>query len=326
MAVETIKSIRDTFLYSVNNKNGDFDKIIATMLSKGIVADTKMLESQYTTINNYFKYPLKTNVIEAVESGIVKPMMFPKGISGVKVPTCFPFILTKSREGIVNAVAIIDNYATIDPDTKKVSIEANKFYTLIEGAYVARVIQMGFNSLRHNTNLYTHATSIYAHMFVQIINREYALNVDKTAYNKVLFLAAKFFLINVLQLKDCDAVFNYAIKAAGNISPIAIKRLNDQFPKEAYNNIAEFITSLARMGYMIINGMEKLTVRDYVAKFITKFSNSSLFALEHFAYFTFAVIATMNRAHITTVNAWEPVLGTQSGDRFYGYITNCARR
>lgn len=327
MAIETIKSVRDTFLYSVNNKSGDMDKIIGTMLTKGIVVDKKMLEAQYATISNYFKYPLKTNVLEAIESGIVKPMMFPKGISSsVKVPTCLPFILSKSKEGIVNAVAIIDNYATIDPDTNKVSIEANKFYTLIEGAYIARVIQMTFNTLRHNTNLYVHGTSIFAHMFVQIINKEYALNVDKTAYNKVLFLAAKFFLLNILQLKDSDAVFNYAVKAAGNISPIAIKRLNDQFPQDSYKNIAAFITNLATQGYMIINGLEKLTVRDYVAKYIMKFSNASLFALEHFAYFTFSIVATLNRAHITTVNAWEPVLGNQSGDRFYGYITSCARR
>jgi hypothetical protein len=163
-------------------------------------------------------------------------------------------------------------------------------------------------------------------MFVQIINREYALNVDKTAYNKVLFLAAKYFLLNVVQLKDSDMVYNYAIKAAGNISPIAIKRLNDQFPANAYSNIAEFITNLATQGYMIINGLHTLTVRDYIAKYVQNFGNASLFALEHFAYFTFAIVSVINRSHITNVYKWEPALGNTSGDKFYGYITNATKR
>lgn len=327
MAVEQIKSVRDTFLYSVTNKSGEMDRIISTLMSKGIVVDKNMLNAQYTTINNYFKFPLKIDILNAVESGIIIPMMYPKGITANnRIPTSLPFIMKKSPQGIVQGVAIIDNFASFDDDIKnRVTIDANKLYCLLESAYIARGIQMSFNSIRKNVNMYTHGTSIYAHMFIRVLNKEYALNVDKTAYNKVLFLAAKFFMLNVLQLQDSELVYNYALKAAGNISPIAIKRLNDAFPKDAYKDISEFVKAISMCGYMIINGLDKLNIRDYVAKYIQEFGNSSLFALEHLSYFVFAIISTVNRAHIAKVYGWEAAMGN-SGEKLYGYIANACHR
>ncbi len=329
MAVERIKSVRDTFLYESANKNGAMDSVVSTMMNKGIVVTKDMLNNQYTTIINYFKFPLKTDIMEAVDSGLIIPMMYPKGIApGNKVPTSLPFILTKDKKtGLVEAIAIIDNYAKFDDNNeKRVVMEANKLYSFLEGAYIARGLQLGFSGIRHNTTMYTEAVSIYAHMFIRVLNKEYALNVDKTAYNKVLFLASKFFMINLLQMPDSDIVFNYAIKAAGNISPIAIKRLNDNVPKDAYKDIGQFIQMLSALGYLIINGLERLTVREYVSKYIRTYGNSSLFALEHLAYFIFAIVSTVNRAHITDVYAWEAALGTRSGDKVYAYITNAVKR
>ena len=329
MAVERIKSVRDTFLYQSTNKNGAMDNVVSMMMNKGIVVTKEMLSNQYSTITNYFKFPLKADIMDAVESGLVVPMMYPKGIAANnKVPTSLPFILTKDKKtGLVEAIAIIDNYAKFDENNeKRVEIEANKLYCFLEGAYIARGLQLGFSSIRHNTTMYTEAVSIYAHMFIRVLNKEYALNVDKTAYNKVLFLAAKFFMINLLQMPDSDIVFNYATKAAGNISPIAVKRLNDNVPKDAYQDIGRFIQALSALGYLIINGMERLTVRDYIAKFIRAYGNASIFALEHLAYFMFAIISTVNRAHITDVYAWEAALGTRSGDKVYAYITNAVKR
>lgn len=327
MALEKIKSVRDTYLYKVINKKGEFDNIIKTFLTKGMVPSKDSLSTEYSTIDNYFKFPLKTSVMDAVSDGTVKPMMYPKGITAnYKVPTSLPFILTGNREGGVGAVAVIDNWATFDEDNKKVSIEPNKLYCFLEGAFIARGIQLGFSTIRHNTVMYTEGASIWAHMFTRVLNRDYALNVNKDAYNKVLFLAAKYYFINLLQMKDSDTVFNYASKIAGNVSPIAIKRLNDAFPIEDYKDISTFIQGIAKLGYLIISGLEKLTVRDYVAKYIRMYHNSSLFALEHFSYFIFSIIACINRAHINDIYSWDAAIGTKSGDKLYAYIANTTKR
>ena len=327
MALEKMKSIRQTYLYEILNKeNKAFDSCIDTMMHKGIVCTPEMLSTQYSTIESYFKYPLKTAVMDAVKNGSIKPMMYPKGITANhKIPTSLPFILTGSRTGEVNSVAFIDNWATMDKDTKHVTIDPNKLYCFLEGAFIGRGLYLGFNSIRHNTTIYSEGASIWAQMFTRVLNRDYALNVNKEAYSKVLFLAAKFYFINLLQMKDTDLVFNYAMKVAGNISPITIKRLNDSVKPEDYKDISTFITALSHAGYMIISGLEKLTVRSYVQTFIRTYHNSSLFGLEHLAYFIFAVIAAINRVHINDIYAWDAAIGTKNGDKFYAYIANAVK-
>ena len=137
------------------NKGGVMDDIMKTFITKGIVADKNMLETQYNTINSYYKYPLKISVMKAVDEGIVVPMMYPKGITANhKVPINMPFILVPSNASI-KAIAVIDNYASIDEKNhNRIMIDPNKLYCLLESAFVARGLQLGFSSVRHNTILY----------------------------------------------------------------------------------------------------------------------------------------------------------------------------
>ena len=60
-----LKSIRSTYLYNMINKGGVMDDIMKTFITKGVVADKNMLETQYNTINSYYKYPLKISVMKA---------------------------------------------------------------------------------------------------------------------------------------------------------------------------------------------------------------------------------------------------------------------
>ena len=325
--MDKLKSVRQTYLYETFNKDSEFDNIINTFMTKAIVATPSMLDSEYNTIKNYFKYALKISVMDAIDDGILVPMLYPKGITANnKVPTNMPFILSSGNGGIIKAIAVIDNYAKLDAEGKRIVIEPNKLYTLLECAFIARGVQMNFNNIRHNTIMYTEGTSIYAHMFTRVLNRQYALNVDKEAYNKVIFLASKFFLLNLLGLKDGDLVFNYALKTAGNLSPIMAKRLNDAIPEAAYANIATFIKAIASNAYLIINGIEKLTVREYVNNFIKMYNNAALFSLEHISYFLFNVISCINHAYFNNQYAFEEAIGTKSGDKLYAHIANRVKR
>lgn len=331
MSLESIKSIRDTYLFQVFNTGGGFDNPLKTLLSKGIVADKVMLGNAYSTINNYYKHALKQSVMGALEEGIIKPMFYPKGITADnKIPTSIPFILTQGN-GVVSAIAIIDNYIQIAGDTGSsdkplVIIDPNKLYSILEGAFIARGVQLSFNSVRNKTVMYKEGASIWAHMFTRVLYRPYALNVSRDAQNKILFLAAKFFLLNLLQLKDSDTVFNYAAQVANGINPILVRQLNDMFKPEDYENISTFIQKIASCSYAILNGLEKLTVRDYIKDFITLYQNSALFSLEHLSYFLFNVTATVNHAHINNQLQFEEALGKNDGEHIYALIANSLQR
>ena len=135
-----MKSIRETYLYSQINQAGAFDANIKTLLNRGIVPKEKQLEQVIGTIATYFKYPLKTSVISAYNERTVRPMLYPAGITANhKIPTCLPFILVPGKTAAApDAIAIIDNYAVFEKDSDLITVDKQKFYTLMEGAYVAR--------------------------------------------------------------------------------------------------------------------------------------------------------------------------------------------
>jgi hypothetical protein len=323
-----IKSVRDTYLYTQINKGGNFDANIKTLLSKGISPTAKQLERQISTINSYYKFALKNNVLDALKRGDVVPMMFPKGITAQhKIPTCLPFILVPAA-GTVKAVAIIDNYATMDKDTALVEIDTQKFYTFLETAFIARAIQLGFRSIRSHTSLYTNGSSIYAHMFTRLLNKKYALNINKSAYQKIIYLSSKFFMINLLQLPDSSMVNNYAMRDAKDIDKMTISRLEEQVMSSsdghAYDDIAQFIKALASCGHLVTNGFNQLEVREYMTDFIRMYGNSALFGLEHLSYFMFNIVSTMNSAFLNNQYAFKDIIG-KSGSDLYGYICNVTK-
>ena len=327
MAVDItkLKSIRDTYVYSQLNKDGAFEKNIKSLLEKGFVPTEKMLENQISIINSYYKYPLKTLVMDAYKSGTVKPMMFPVGISvTLKLPTCLPFILVAGSVN-PNAVAVIDNYAIMEKNSEVITIDKLKLYMLLEGAYIARGIQITFNTLRQNTTMYVDAANIYAHMFTRVLNKKYALNVNKIAYQKVMYIAAKFFLLNLLQMNETETVSRYAAKVAPDIPDTTLMRLDDELKTtQSFESIEKLIQGIARCSYLIISGLNTLTMREYIRDFIGMYSNTALFALEHIAYFLFNIFSTVNGAFLNNQYSFNDVIG-HTGAKIYGYVSNVVK-
>jgi hypothetical protein len=324
-----VKSVRDTYLYTQINKGGNFDNNIKTLLSKGITPTAKQLERQISTINSYYKFSLKTVVLDALKRGDVVPMMFPKGITAQhKIPTCLPFILVPGGTSGIRAVAIIDNYASMDKDTALVDVDTQKFYTFLETAFVARAIQIGFKNIRSHAAMYTNGSSIYAHMFTRLLNKKYALNINKSAYQKIIFLSSKFFMRNVLQLPDSAMVNNYAMRDAKEIDKMSINRLEEALMSSteghAYDDIAQFIKGLSGCGHLVTNGFNQLEVRGYMTDFIRMYGNSALFGLEHISYFLFNIFSTMNSAFLNNQYAFKDIIG-KSGSDLYGYICNAVK-
>lgn len=319
-----LKSVRDTYLYEMMNANGVMDNNLKDLLTKGFIPDEKLLEQQLSTIAMYYQYPLKNAVMNAYKNRVIRPMMFPVGITkSSKIPTCMPFILVPSKTGTADAIAIIDNYAVIDKTTGLVNIDKAKFYGFIEGAFIARGIQITFHTLRRSAIMYGEASSIWAYMFAKILNKELALNINRSAYDKIIYLASKFFMINLLQMDESDLINNYAIKNTkdGNLNTLKTVDARMRETPYAYSNIGNFILALSNCGNLIISGLDTLTVRDYIMKFINTYQNTALFSLEHLSYFLFNVFSAVNSVFLNNQYAFKDILG-HSGDKLYGYITN----
>lgn len=315
-----IKSVRETFLYDSMNKSGYLDKMVKGAISKGRIVRPDDLMNEVSIINRYYKYPMKKSVLDAFNDGRLKPVVLPPGLVE-KVPSSIPFILAANGNQLV-AYVFIDNYVN-NKTSESFDIDPKKLYCLLESAYMAMVIQKSFPVISRSNYACTEAASIYAHMFIRVLNKKYALNVDRRAYAKVLYLAAKFFMVNQLGLDPAsDTVNNYAIKVSETDSPIMMAELDRSFSNEnSFKDLAAFITSLRESSYMITKSLAELSVKEFITDFVSMYHSSAIMSLEHFAYFMFTVDSVILGAYLNNQAILEDIVG-KSGAKIYTLIAN----
>ena len=302
------------------DKNGNYlTKMITTAMSKGRILKYDELLYEVTNINKYFKYPLKRAVMDAFKEGILQPVVLPPGINE-KVPTSVPFILVPVK-GNIGAMVFIDNYKSYSEKDDVYNIDPKKLYCLLESAFMGIIIQKNYKVLFNNNIINTEAASIYAHTFIRVLNRKYALNVDKRAYAKMLYLAAKFFMVCELGLDPLsESVSNYAFKVSEAESPFLVREVDAKFKPEDYKDLGAFINAIKTNAYLITHSLSELTVRDYITDYVGMYHSSAIFALEHFAYFTFMVDSVILGAYLNNQAILEDIVG-KSGAKVYSLLT-----
>lgn len=329
-----LKSVRSTYLYDMMNTNSRLDTLIKEFLQKGYEPEESKFDRQLATINSYYKYALKNNVLTAYKNKDIIPMMFPKAISKEKkMPLCLPILLRPSATNGIQAIAVIDNFAYEDDKVGNINMDTQQFYTFLENAYIARLLQMTFRNIRTNTTWYLDCGSVFAHMFVRYLNKKYALNLDKKAHEKVMYLAAKYFYMNIMQRDPSDMMNNYAKNAAkaNNIDDTMLSRLDDEMNAETdgnpYKDISTFITGLSKIPHLLTPAFSELTVRDYVREYTLMYGNIALFSLEHLTYFLFNIVAAQNNSFIAKKGQYaiKDIMG-KTGSNIYKYICGIMRK
>jgi len=305
-----LKSLDSTFIYRHLNKSNGITDNIAGLLSKGKVITVKELEEPLMIIMKNFKFPLKYKVMDAIEDGTIQM----RYAVGTKLPTCLPFFLVNGGNGKIISVVSIDIYGSYDEDTNSVKIDPKKLYCMLESAYLARLVYMKQKQLVTRSVILSGGSNIYSAMFTKVLNKKYSLNIDKTKMHKVIFLASKFYLINILGLIDSDMVFNYASKNCPNGNMYSLHEIDEMVPASAYKDLESFINTLAdpRLGL----GFKDLTVRGYLEAFINMYEASNLLSLESFPYFLYNIISVTNGGYINNQYILEGIVGN-TGSKIY---------
>lgn len=312
------KSLETSFIYNHLNRSNGLTNNIATLLQSGLRVSQDLLEEPLMIIMKNFKYPLKYKIKEALDDGRIVLLYNEKG----KLPTSMPFFLTKAPNGEICAIISIDIYGVLTKEKDSIRIDAKKLYCLLESAYMARIIHLYGNPLSNSTSIITDGSHIYSSMFIRVLNKKYSLNVDKNRYHKVIFLASKFFLINILGLKDNNTTFNYAIKNCPGGNILILEEVNKMTSEEDFKNFETFINLLIKPELAL--GFKDLNVRNYLEAFIIMYDASALLALESFPYFIYNINSVRTGAYINNQYVLDAIVD-KSGGKIYNTIVDIER-
>lgn len=316
----TNKSLNDSYVFRHLNNNGRIESSVLKVLQNGKMLNRLNLEAAMLMIEKSFRYPLKTKVLEAFNRQDIVLMYSP---DDVKLPTAMPFFLHKTPSGKLVAIVVVDLYGRMDKESNDITIDAKKLYTMMEGAYIALVSFSQHREFSKRTGIIVNGSNIYANMIARVLNKKYALNVDKNKLHKVQFLAGKFFIVNILGHENNELATNYAIRNCVGANPLVLQDVDDIVGDEYYKDISTFINAL-KIPELNLGMGDTLTMRAFLEMFINMYDHSMVFALELFSYFAYNINAAVHGSYINNQYVLEDIID-RVGPKLYQEILSASR-
>lgn len=306
-------TMEDSLVYKTfNQANGVVDKIVK-YLSSGVPLDKSYIEDQYAIIRRGAGIsPLSQKVLEAFNNGDIEIIWN----NTEKVGVAMPFIVRRKSDGKVVSTIFINAFATIKDDSILV-IPAKQLYGLMEGAYIALKLQTDPVKVMKNAELMMTTASVYTEMMARILNKEYALTLDKVLYDKVCYCIKRFYLECVWEYPNTGLVSNYASSDLKYIQQFDLDALDVTYSKmeiKTIANLLEFVKSLSPR-------MSDLNLRYYIERFIKTYHGSSILSIDYLPYVFFVITNVVMSTFLVSQTALNDIIkNTKNINRFYSEL------
>ena len=306
-------TMEDSLVYKTfNQANGVVDKIVK-YLSSGVPLDKSYIEDQYAIIRRGAGIsPLSQKVLEAFNNGDIEVIWN----NTEKVGVAMPFIVRRKSDGKVVSTIFINAFATIKDDSILV-IPAKQLYGLMEGAYIALKLQTDPVKVMKNAELMMTTASVYTEMMARILNKEYALTLDKVLYDKVCYCIKRFYLECVWEYANTGLVSNYASSDLKYIQQFDLDALDATYSKmeiKTIANLLEFVKSLSPR-------MSDLNLRYYIERFIKTYHGASILSIDYLPYVFFVITNVVMSTFLVSQTALNDIIkNTKNINRFYSEL------
>lgn len=306
-------TMEDSLVYKTfNQANGVVDKIVKH-LSSGVPLDKSYIEDQYAIIRRGAGIsPLSQKVLEAFNNGDIEIIWN----NTEKVGVAMPFIVRRKSDGKVVSTIFINAFATIKDDSVLV-IPAKQLYGLMEGAYIALKLQTDPVKVMKNAELMMTTASVYTEMMARILNKEYALTLDKVLYDKVCYCIKRFYLECVWEYPNTGLVSNYASSDLKYIQQFDLDALDATYSKmeiKTIANLLEFVKSLSPR-------MSDLNLRYYIERFIKTYHGASILSIDYLPYVFFVITNVVMSTFLVSQTALNDIIkNTKNINRFYSEL------
>lgn len=305
-------SIENSYIYkSFNASNGLIDKIVK-YIKTSIALDKSYIEDQYTQIRKTMVSPLSRQVLEAYDKGDIELLYSRETKVGISVP----FIIRSSNAtGTPKPVAtiFISSFAVVDKDDQ-LSIPVKQLYALMETAYIGLKLQVEPFKFKRNAELMRITMNVYSQMIMRILNKEYAITLDKVLYDKVTFATNKFFLANIWEYQNTGIIDSYASSGLSYIDNFELSLVKQGYDDSNIKDISDLIKFISTLSPR----MSELNIRYFIEKYINTFHGSSIMSIDYLPYVFFVICNVLLGSFLISQTALSDIIkNTKSMNKFY---------
>lgn len=304
MEVFTEASLSDSEMFQSLNKSSSIVNKITKAMKDGVDLDKSYIEEQYIQIEKSHLSPIADRVLQAFNDGVIKLIFNKKD----HVTTTLPFIVLQMGNKTVACIFISD-FTSMNKEGTQLSIDMKKLYTLMESAYVGLHYFTNPAPFVKNGNFVKIFANVYAEMVLRILNREYALSLDKSAYDTVNYISARFCLSRVVGIVSDDLAHAYAVACCKKPDNPTIELAARMYANANPKTIQDFIKLIAFTN----TKMSKLTFRYFFERWIASFGTGACLGLDSFPYLYYIIANVLMGGFLINVTGLSEIVKNTKG-------------
>ena len=302
-------SMEDSFIYKSFNASNSLIEKIVKYIKTAVLLDTSYFEEQFSQMNKSSISPLSAKVIDAYKEGNIE-LLFSRQ---TKIGTSIPFIIRKNEKGKIVATIFIATFATMDKNNNLV-IPVKQLYALMESSYIALQIQVNPTKIQRNIGIMKLCNSVYTEMIMRILNKEYAIALDKVLYDKCWYTISRFFLTNIWQYPNKDLIDSYASNELKNIEELDLDLTRDGYDDADIKDVNDLLTYIRTLSPRMSN----LNTRYFIERFVNTYHGSSILSIDYLPYVFFVIVNILLGSFLISQTALNDVIKNIKGmNKFY---------
>lgn len=280
----TEASMSDSFIYQTfNGANNILEKIIKYN-KNSVLIEKDNIEEQYIQMRKMRISPLSDKVLDAFDNKDIEILYS----STVKIGNSIPFIIRKNESGRIVATIYITGFTSVGKDGY-LSIPAKQLYALLESAYVALKLQLYPANITRNSKLMVICMDVYEQIILKILNKDYALTLDKPLFEKVRYSIKKFFLTKLWGLTNKQVIETYAKNHLKDMSTFDEDMIEDTYDRYGITSVDTLFTFLSTLSPRL----SEINIRFFIERYIHTYHGSSILAIDYLPYVFYVIINTI---------------------------------
>lgn len=316
-------SLGESVIFNMMNGQKNLLSRINKGIQTGIVITEDNIKEQLLQIERTHISPLADYVVDAFRSGDISIIQS----KDVTIPQAMPFITTKV-DGHIRSFIFINKYGNLTASANinggaHLNTSMRDLYALMEGAYMQNQYNKNPMNLTRNLGLMKLTAVVYGSMFTRILNREYALSIDETLFNRVTYSITRFYLERVWMCTNKDIIESYAITNILSPDHTDLTLISDSYSDaniKTLMDLTEFLKTLSPRIFTI-------NTRYIVECYINLYHGASIFGIDCLPYFIFTLTSSLLGSFIVNQPVVSDILKNTKGmNNFYSELGKVFRK
>jgi hypothetical protein len=310
-----MRSLTNTYLFSELDKENSLSAKIAAARSPAAVLPLEKLKFSLDVIDRRFNFLLRARTVGDVKSGLTVPV-FAEGLS---LPAFLP-AFGYADAGELKVYANLTGIGHMDKQGN-FEVDPRKLFAHLHTATIIRICSESWTRIQSNVTLMKASSQAYAKMLNKVLDKTYAVNLNRMRADVTSFASAKFFLSYVFGREPGETTDNAAYLACfnGTTRP-TVNNAVAAFP-EGWESSLRGLVDGALAG---MDGLKGLSIRSLLEAWIKTYDLSAVLALEYYPFLLHALFAAMVGAHVNAEYVIDPLVGRET-TTIYGELARSLR-